>query len=275
MSSILTFNTATSDKNKLFKLGNIPFQIMPGGRSSLSTDDISKFKNMENENILIHASYITRPFNSEVSNITKINLRNYTILASKLGTKDVLIHMPSSLLELKNFSNGIETIYQNVIRNNCICHLETNPLTKELIKLLKIDKSNAFEIYSNYTNALWQSIPEKIKPYFRIVVDTAHLYANGLTPTQMIKFIDNWKDQIKYIHFNGNGNSIFTRDLHVPMYSDKNKFDDITELSNYVAKNKFILIAEDSTIKGTYDDWKSYCDKYKINLVPYSDILSI
>ena len=91
-----------------------------------------------------------------------------------------------------------------------------------------------------------------IRDKFRIVVDTAHLYANGLTIDQMIEYIEKWKKNIKYIHFNGNANSIFTRDLHVPMYSERNKFSDIEKLSDYVSKNKFILIAEDSTIKGTF-----------------------
>lgn len=275
MNSIISFNASTSDKQKLYDLGDVPFQIMPGGRSSLSTSDISKFKEMKNENILIHSSYITRPFNSEISNITKVNLQNYSVLAHKLGTQDILIHMPSSISELQSFAIGIEAINKYIIENKCICHLETNPLTKDLIQLLKIDKSNAFKIYNTYTDTLWKSIPEKIRDKFRIVVDTAHLYANGLTIDQMIEYIEKWKKNIKYIHFNGNANSIFTRDLHVPMYSERNKFTDIEKLSNYVSKNKFILIAEDSTIKGTYDEWKNYCEKYGLEIVKYSEILSI
>lgn len=271
---MISFNATTTNNEELSKL-TCPFQIMPGGRSSLSTQQISKFIEMKNNNILIHASYITRPFSSDISNITRINLRNYTVLAKKLGTKDILIHMPSSVMEVSNFTNGLACINKEVIDNDCICHLETNPLTKDLFKYLDMNKDNAYEMYNDYVESLWSAIPSKYRSKYRIVVDTAHLHANGLTTDEMIKFLDRWRAHIKYVHFNGNNNGIFTRDLHVPMYMPKNQIKDTDKLAKYMAKEKLIGIAEDSTIKGDYDSWKEFCDKYKLELVPYSDLFSI
>lgn len=271
---MISFNASTVNKTKLSKIVE-PFQIMPGGRSSLSNQQISDFIEMKNENILIHSSYITRPFSSVISNITRINLRNYTVLAKKLGTKDILIHMPSSLNDLTNFTRGLECINKEVIDNGCICHLETNPLTKDLFKHLDMNKDNAYEKYEFYVEALIESIPKKYADKYKIVVDTAHLHANGLTTDQMIMFMDKWKKHIKYVHFNGNDNGIFTRDLHVPMYMERNKLKDTDLLANYIVKHKLIGIAEDSTIHGSYSDWKKYCDKYSLNLVKNNDIYSI
>ena len=271
---MISFNASTVDKDKLSKIDE-PFQIMPGGRSSLSNQQISEFEDMKNENILIHSSYITRPFSSIISNITRINLRNYTILARKLGTKDILIHMPSSLSDLTNFTTGLECIDKEVIDNGCICHLETNPLTKDLFRHLDMNKDNAYEKYDYYMEAIMESIPKKYIGSYRIVIDTAHLHANGLSTDEMIRLMDKWKKYIKYVHFNGNDNGIFTRDLHVPMYMERNKLKDTDKLASYLAKNNLIGIAEDSTIKGDYDQWKQYCDSHDLKLVKYSDIYSI
>lgn len=271
---MISFNASTVNKEELSKL-NCPFQIMPGGRNSLSSKQIDEFIDMKNPNILIHSSYITRPFSSDITNITRINLRNYATLAHKLGTKDVLIHMPSSVMELTNFVNGLACINKELIDNGCICHLETNPLTKDLFKYLSMNKDNAFDKYENYVEAIWESIPKKYIKNYRIVVDTAHLHANGLNTEEMIRFMDKWKEQIKYVHFNGNANTIFTRDLHVPMYMNKNQLKEVNKLAEHLYKEKLIGIAEDSTVKGSYEGWVEFCEKYKLRLVENNDIFSI
>ena len=271
---MISFNASTSNKEELASL-KCPFQIMPGGRSSLSSKLIEEFKPMENSNILIHSSYITRPFSSEISNITRINLRNYSTLAHKLGTKDILVHMPSSVMELTNFVNGLECINKEVVDNGCICHLETNPLSKDLFQYMEITKKNAYDKYDEYVEALWTSIPKKYQSHYRIVVDTAHLHANGLSTEDMLKFMTKWRKHIKYLHFNGNANAIFTRDLHVPMYMERNKLTDTDALAKYLVDEDLIGIAEDSTVKGSYDDWNKYCKKHGLKLVPKSDLFSI
>ena len=52
--SVLTFNAVTSNKKLLGELKDVPFQIMPGGRSSLTSEVIKEFKEMNNPQILIH-----------------------------------------------------------------------------------------------------------------------------------------------------------------------------------------------------------------------------
>ena len=176
---MLSFNASTVDKDEFVKI-RCPCQIMPGGRNTLSSMQVSQFKEMSNHDVLIHASYVTRPFSMEISNITRLNLKNYVILAKKLGTRDILIHMPSSMNELTNFGKGLQLINEVIINDGCICHLETNPLTKDLIQHLGMNKENAYEKYQFYTESIWESIPKKYRDRYRIVIDTAHLHANGL-----------------------------------------------------------------------------------------------
>lgn len=271
---MLSFNASTVNREALGKIAE-PFQILPGGRSSFTAKDVSTFVESKNKNVLIHASYITRPFKEDISNVTKINLRNYTALAKRIGTKDILIHMPSNVAEYEEYAFGINAIIEYIIKNGCICHLEVNPLSKELQTYLKMNKSNAVEIYNNYTNELLDVIPAKYTDKFYICVDTAHLFANGFDTSAMITYMKKYNDRIKYIHFNGNKNAMFSKDKHVPMYRSDNRIDNIEALTKYCSSIKKILIAEDSTEKGSYEEWKSFCDKYKLKIVDYNDVYSI
>ena len=271
---MLSFNASTTDREALSKI-NEPYQILPGGRSSFQAKDVATFIESDNPNVLIHASYITRPFKEDISNVTRINLRNYVALAKRIGTRDILIHMPSNVLEYEEYAFGIDSIIEFIIKNDCVCHLETNPISKELQTYLEMNRSNAVSIYNNYTDALLDIIPERYADKFFICVDTAHLFANGFNTESMIKYIKKYKHMIKYIHFNGNMNAMFTKDKHVPMYRSDNRIDDVDALTKYCVKTKKILIAEDSTEKGSYDDWVKFCDEYKISIVKFNEVYSI
>ena len=271
---MLSFNASTVDREALASIHE-PYQILPGGRSSFQAKDATTFKEGKNENVLIHASYITRPFKEDVSNVTRINLRNYATLAKRIGTKDILIHMPSNITEYEEFAFGVDAIIEYVIKNDCVCHLENNPLSKELQKYLKMDRSNAVKVYNEYTEQLIKILPPRYADKFYICVDTAHLFANGFNTDAMIDYIKKYNKLIKYIHFNGNMNPMFTKDKHVPMYRSDNRIDKVDELTKYCASTKKILIAEDSTEKGTYDDWCKYCSKYGISIVKFNSLYSI
>ena len=271
---MLSFNASTIDREALSKITN-PYQILPGGRSSFQAKDVATFIEGKNENVLIHSSYITRPFKEDISNVTRINLRNYAELAKRIGTKDILVHMPSNVLEYEEYAFGINAIIEYVIKNGCVCHLETNPLSRELQTFLEMNRENAVSVYTSYTDSLLEIIPTKYRDYFYVCVDTAHLFANGFDGLSMIKYIDKYKHKVKYIHFNGNMNSMFTKDKHVPMYRLDNKIDNVDKLTSFCSSLKKILIVEDSTEKGSYDDWKAFCDKYKIRLVAFNDVYSI
>ena len=271
---MLSFNASTVDREALGKITE-PYQILPGGRSVFQAKDVATFVACDNANVLIHSSYITRPWKEDISNVTRINLRNYAALAKRIGTKDILIHMPSNVQEYDEAAFGIEAIIEYVINNDCYCHLETNPMSKELRTKLKVTKETAVKETYDMTEMLLGLVPKKYRDSFFICVDTAHLFANGFDTEHMIEYIEKYKPIIKYIHFNGNKNPMFTSDKHVPMYRSDNKIDDADKLTSYCSKIKKILIAEDSTEKGTYDEWKRYCEKYGIGIVAYDDVYSI
>ena len=66
-----------------------------------------------------------------------------------------------------------------------------------------------------------------------------------------------------------------SKDKHIPMYKPKNKIDEVDKLMTYLAKMKVVLIAEDSTEKGNYDEWHEFCDKFGIKLIDFNKSLSI
>lgn len=272
--SILSFNASTVDREELPKIKE-PFQILPGGRNFLSSKDISTFIKSNNPNILIHINYITRPFSKSPTSGTVTNLENYSKLAKVLGTKNILIHLPSNINEYESYGEGIDLIIEKIIKADCICHLEVNPLSKDLQTYLKINKENAISKYYEYLNKIIFAIPPKYSANFKLVVDTAHLFANGFDGLDMVEFIEKYKNMIQFIHFNGNSNSQFTKDKHVPMYRVDNKIKNVDELTTYISKLNITLIAEDSTEKGSYDDWKKFCDKFKIQIVKFNKIYSI
>lgn len=269
---ILTFNASTEGKNKdEFPLIKEPFQIMPGGRSKLSSRLISQFPECQNKDIIIHASYITRPFSEVSTFISRENLKHYLHLCERLGTKNMLIHLPTNVKEFSNFSLGLEMIIKILSINNIICHFEIAPLSKELRDYLEINKENAYDKIIEFVEKLFSQIPEKFKTYFKFVPDTAHLFANGVSGENIINFIDKFKSKINYIHLNGCKSAQFAPDKHTPIYKS-NKIENVDEIMKYLVKNKFILITENSTEKGTREEWVKFCEKYKIEIVKPNDV---
>ena len=272
--SILTFNCSTSDRHALAQL-KCPFQIMPGGHKCLSAAELATFEEMNNDSILIHMNYITRPFSNDISAVTKLNIKNCVKLAHRLGTRHILVHMPSNISEYNAYVVGLDFLLKEVCDKGCILQLETNPLSKELRNYLEIDKGNAAMKYYEYTNRLLASIPKKYKDSVHIVVDTAHLFSNGLLGEDMPAYIQRYLNIIDFIHLNGNLNSILTRDNHVPMYDSRNRIDSIDDLMDYLSSIKRILVTENSTEKGDYKHWQSFCKKYELTLVAESPLMSI
>lgn len=266
--STLTFNASTSDRDALASVSDEPFQIMPGGRSVLDSATVDTFHEMKNNRILIHASYITRPFNADVKPYTNLNLKCYSKLAHRLGTKHILIHMPSNLEEYEHYADGLILISKFICDQGCFCHLETNPMTKDLRLHLGINKDNAVRKYYRYIDMLFDVIPATYRESFRMAVDTAHMFANGFDGLEIVKFLKKYEDKIDFIHLNGNKNAMFTRDNHIPMYdSVNNRIDHVPEIMKQLSSMHIPLIAEDSTIKGSYSLWKDFVSEYGIDIV--------
>lgn len=319
--SILTFNASTTNRKQL-SLIECPFQIMPGGRSALTSADVEKFIETNNPDILIHSSYITRPF-GKAGPITEMNLENYVELGKRLGTEDILIHMPTSKQEYDNFQRGLGMLIDLVIKKGFNVHLEITAFAKDLRSKLELcleelpkgkltkrlneivhdlgrDKEDklptemkingraldiskpetyqelSFEVISNYIDELFGYIPAIYKKQFYFVPDTAHLYADGLDGKLQVKLMEKYKDQIKYVHLNGNLSPMMCKtDKHVPIYDERNKIQETEELSQYLSSSGFICITENSTVSGEYSEWVKYATKYGFKLVPENKLFSM
>lgn len=110
---------------------------MPGGRSALTSADVEKFIKSENSDILIHSSYITRPF-GKGGPVTEMNLDNYVELGKRLGTKDILMHMPASKQEYEHFQIGLGMLIDLVIKKGFNVHLEITAFAKDLRSKLEL-----------------------------------------------------------------------------------------------------------------------------------------
>lgn len=267
-SPVLSFQASCSaaSRAEIDKLinSNWPFQVMPGGRSVLSSKQIDEFPTGENPNVLIHSTYIVRPFGDpEKLHVAKLCLTNYARLAKKIGSTAVLVHMPASPNELTRFGQGIELIDECLTPYGCVLHLETEPLTKSMRDKLEMNEENAYEIYCNYTDRLFEVARDA-----RLVVDTAHLFANGLSADDQISFIERYKEQIDFIHLNGNSNNRFHSDKHTPMFSANNKIANSDKLVRAIVALGKTCIAENSTEGSTRAKWIDYADKLGFILPP-------
>ena len=267
--SYLSFQASTgaSSKKDIGELVNddhdYPFQIMPGGRKVVSSADIEKFPTGKNPNVLIHSTYICRPFGDESkSDLARHCLKGYAQIARRLGSRNVLVHMPYSPAELERFGPGIELIRESLEPYECELHLETEPLTISLRKQLDLSEGNAYSVYTSYVEKLFEVAPDA-----KLVVDTAHLFANGLDTDDQIRFIEKFKSKITFIHLNGNMNGKFRPDKHVPMFDARNKLCAADKLSSYIAKLRKMCIVENSTEGATRPKWDEYADRFGFSIV--------
>ena len=103
MSNFLTFNYSVADKQLLSTL-SIPFQIMPMTNGFLRDSDIERYSKCKSNNILVHLNYITMPFGKNIIEPAckaRAGLKQYAKLCKKIGTKNLLIHMPKSKTEIQ------------------------------------------------------------------------------------------------------------------------------------------------------------------------------
>ena len=252
---------------------NEPFQIMPSTRTVLSDKSINSYPKCNNENILIHMNYITKVFKNEAienNSFERISLRQHVKLARKLGTKNILIHMPSNENELNNLGVGFKVMYDELISNGMIVHLEIASWSKQLISKLTKD-TQPKEYVTNFITKILSFMNTFAYNDFHIVIDTAHLHANGCDEDDMEYIIMKFKDKIKYIHFNGNINNKFTCDSHTAMFANNNKIKNWQKLSEFCAKLNKICIAEITKTGSEWNEWVNYANEYGFKLVEYNN----
>ena len=271
--SVLSFNLSVSDKQNVSTI-NEPFQIMPSTRNYLSDKSIDSYPTCKNEHIIIHMNYITKIFRKdaiELNSPERKSLQQYVKLAKKLGTKNILIHMPYSKDEMDNVANGFKIIYDELLKKDMIIHLEITAWCKNLMSDLKIYDQDPKEYVSNYLTKIIGYMNIFPSGKFYVVFDTAHLFADGCSVDDMIFIMKKFKHMIKYIHLNGNINPQFTSDSHTPLFGSKNKIKDWEKLSKFCASLNVVCIAEITKYGTEWKNWETYAENNGFKLVSFND----
>lgn len=209
-----------------------PCQIMPRRQQGLY--DISSIKiDKTNPKTLIHTSYITHVWQTKAFQYLStqwLNLDNYFKLAQRIGAKYVLIHGPKSPDEYKLFATGLNWLHDNFDKYSTESQIKLVIEIPSFTKKLHTEVTNKFEFIDNYLQLI-------VTSGFDIVLDTAHLYANGLNCDDMIKLIDKYKPNFEWIHLNGNCRQQFTSDVHVFILDQSNKFyNEADKLLKHISK---------------------------------------
>ena len=264
--SILTFNYSVSDKKEL-AAATQPLQIMPATINYIKDADIDKYTDINNPNILIHLNYITRMFSShglEKDSSVRYSLRQYGKLATKIGTKNILIHMPKTLQEWNNFVLGYKIIHDELISKGFKIHFEITAWSKDLHAYFTKDKDRQLVISEYYERLL--EVANTYNDTVYIVIDTAHMFANGCSEDDIIATLQKYSNRIEYLHWNGNIRPMFSTDSHVPIFSSSSlmTFD---KISQYVASLGKICVCEITKDGEKYQKWVEYANKYGFDIV--------
>lgn len=275
--TVLTFNLSVTDKDNIASVSE-PFQMMPATRTIMSDKQIEAYKNAANDKIILHMNYVTRVFKPEaieVESKERYSLRQYVKLATKLGTRNILLHLPCSSSEMSNLGIGMKVMHDEIIRKNMILHLEIPSWTKEYIKDLGLNASssevNGTEAVIDYLTKVLKIIESFPKDSCFIVLDTAHMFANGCEADDMIKIVQKFRPFMRYLHLNGNVNYKFTSDSHVPMFSAKNKIKNFEGMCSAIASEGLICVAEVTKEGGEWKDWEEFAEKFGFRLVKFNE----
>ena len=276
--SILSFNKSICNRED-FITNKEPYQILPG-RGYISENLIKSFENLNidfDNKILIHTTFITRPFssksflNEDNLNSCKYNLKQYIKLCNVLRTKYILIHGPMNEDEYNNFNKGLDLINEVYKNTNLIICIEITAFSSSLIKLIK--NNNYYEFCKEYLNKVINYKSNNFN--FQIVIDTAHLHTNGLNYKEMINLLEYFKDNYDFIHLNGNIKEQFKYpDNHVHINSIDDKIIHSRRLLIFVSKLNKICICENTDEdenNDNYEYWVHISKKYGFKMVEYNN----
>lgn len=272
---MLTFNLSVAgDKSFMTELHD-PYQIMPATQAILSNKTLNSYTHCDNPGILIHINYVTRPFSEKALiplSFARENLQMYAALADKIGTKNILIHMPCTSSEMDSIGFGMKVILDIFREKEYVIHFEIPSFKADFVKRT----IPAHEYISDYLDEVISYSHHFHENCFKIVMDTAHLFANGCNVDDMILLIEKYKTYIEYIHLNGNCYQQYHSDKHVPIYSAANKFvSEVDKLMNYLKSSLFIMVAENTSEHDTWENWSTFASTYDIRIIEYNERLSL
>ena len=196
------------------------------------------------------------------------SLKQYRKLGDKLGTKNILIHSPFTVKEWENLKNGMQVISEEIATKGFIAHIEIPSWSKDMQLFMNPDlKQDPKKYLSEYFDEILKY--ESLFPNnsLRLVMDTAHLFANGCQTKEDFEFIFNkYKHYITYVHLNGNKNPVFKTDTHVPIFSSEDRIRCWMDISRLCNKG-FVCIAEITKIGSTWKKWEDYANEFGYKLV--------
>lgn len=271
--SILTFNLSVSDRKNVSSIDE-PFQIMPSTNNFLTDKSISSYLTSSNPNILLHMNYITRVFRKdalELNSLQRRSLKQYVKLGKKLGTRNVLIHMPCNPDEYENLGYGFKVMYDELVKEGMIIHLEISAWSKDFVDLMDARNNDPKEYVVGFITKIMEYANAFPEGTFYIVFDTAHLFADGCESEDMFYIMNKFRSKIKYVHLNGNINSKYNTDSHVPIFSPKNKMSDWNKVCEFCASLGVVCVAEITKMGSKWEDWEQFANEFGFKLVKQND----
>lgn len=277
--AVLSFNVSVAGDKRFLSTYNHPMQIMPQQRKTITEQMLLQYPVIKDKRIAcVHTSYVTRAFGEKMllPGFQRINILNYLALADRIGFQYVLVHGPESMKEWRILDASLQILHELEEKSKKTAKIIIEmPAFKgnfinELKELMSTDNSYKKSDVKDITVLDYLTYYfEHITAYnFDIVLDTAHLYANGATVEDMIELYKRFAKNMKITHLNGNKNRQFTSDNHCPIFSDKNKIEGVDRLMTYLSTTNLVLITENASDGVEYIEWKRFADKFKISIVP-------
>ena len=275
----LSFNVSVAgDKGFLLKYP-FPMQIMPQQRKTITALMLAQYPLINDKRIAcVHTSYVTRVFTEKMlgNGFQRVNILNYLALANRIGFKYVLVHGPESMKEWRLMDASLTILHDLEKRSagpaKIIIEMPAfkGTFIEDLKDLMSKDTSHTEDKEGSITvqDIMSYYFDSIVEHGFEIVLDTAHLYANGCTVDDMIYLYKRYAKSMAITHLNGNKNRQYTSDAHCPIFSDKNKIADVNRLMEYLSTTKLVMITENASDGVEYVQWKQFADKYGIQIVP-------
>lgn len=277
--AVLSFNVSVAGDKTFLSKYNHPMQIMPQQRKTITSSMLAQYPIIKEKRLAcVHTSYVTRPFSEKMLSpgFQQMNILNYLALANRIGFQYILIHGPESMKEWQLLDGALNVLIELVKKSNgpakVIIEMPAfkgsfiNDLKNVMINDISYGKSDIKDItVQDYISYYFDRI---IGYGFDIVLDTAHLWANGCTAEDMIYLYKRYAKNMKITHLNGNKRNQFTSDSHCPIFLETNKIDQVDALMKYLSTTNLVLITENASDGVEYVQWKRFADKYGLKIIP-------
>lgn len=270
---MLSFNLSVAGEKEFLKEIDYPCQIMPQTRAYLTRGIVESYPKTPEaaRGGCIHVSYITRCFNEDFLNESsraRVNVELYLELADRLGVPFVLIHGPENYREfemLNSCLNILKELHKNTKAKIIIEIPAFKGIFVENVKksplIVENDTPRGFVV--DYLNQITEA-------GFNIVLDSAHLYANGCEVPEIIALFKYYADKMQICHLNGNKRRKFTADAHIPIFYE-NSLKNVKPLLEYLSKSNLLCIAENTTEKADFKKWQEFAAANGFKIAPFNE----